>query len=129
MTYPHRIRLPASRVGVTHKVTIYDEHGDYDVYITVGLYPKSRKKISEKPGELFIHVGKAGSTLNGDLDIIGILWSFSLQYGIPLEVLCAKFERQQYPPFGPTSNPDIPKCTSIMDYVVRWIRLQFLTPA
>lgn len=126
MTDPHRLRLPADRDGITHKVTIHDEHGDHDIYMTVGFFPKSRRKISGRPGELFLHAGKAGSTLNGDLDTIGILWSMALQYGIPLEVLCNKFEGQQYAPFGPTSNQDIPKCTSIIDYVAKWMRQQFL---
>ncbi len=126
MTDPHRLRLPADRVGITHKFTIDDEHGDYSVYMTVGLFPKSRRRVSEQPGELFLHVGKAGSTLNGDLDIIGIMWSMALQYGIPLEVLCNKFEGMSYSPNGATSNPDIPHCTSIIDYVARWHRRYYL---
>ncbi len=126
MTDPHRLRLPQDRASITHKVVIHDEHGDYSVYMTVGLFPKSRRRVSEQPGELFIHVGKAGSTLNGDLDIIGIMWSMSLQYGIPLLVLCNKFEGMTYSPYGDTSNPDIPHCTSIIDYVARWHRKHYL---
>ena len=116
-----RRRLPDTRQSVTHKVTIHNESGgEYDVYLTVGLYEDGQ------PGELFARVGKAGSTLNGLLDLIGIQASFALQYGIPLRALCDKFQGMRFAPMGRTSNPAIPSCTSIVDYMFRWLEAEYL---
>lgn len=120
---PVRRRLPDTRQSVTHKVTIYDDAmGEYDVYLTVGLYEDGA------PGELFIHIGKAGSTLNALMDTIGIQASFSLQYGIPLATLCTKFRGMAFEPMGKTSNPEIPKCSSIIDYIFRWLERTYVEP-
>jgi ribonucleoside-diphosphate reductase alpha chain len=106
---------------VTHKFTIHSDTGEQAVYVTVGLYEDGR------PGELFINAGKAGSTLNSLLDIIGIQASFALQYGIPLEVLCVKFRGMSFEPAGKTGNPEIPQCSSIIDYIFRWLERTYLT--
>jgi ribonucleoside-diphosphate reductase alpha chain len=89
------------------------------VYLTVGLYEDG------SPGELFIQIGKAGSTLNALMDTIGIMASFALQYGVPLEHLCRKLRDMNFSPQGKTSNPDVPECTSIIDYVFRWVQENF----
>lgn len=116
-----RKKLPDTRPSVTHRVTIDSSQGKIDCYITVGLYE------DRIPGEVFIRIGKAGSTLNALLDTIGILISFSLQYGIPLSDLCRKLQGMRFEPEGPTSNPDIEKCSSIIDYVFKWLDREFLS--
>ncbi len=116
MTTAVRTPLPNERKSITHKTKITDPTGGtYSVFLTVGLYEDGQ------PGELFIRVGKAGSTLNALMDTIGILWSFSLQYGIPLEDLCNKFEATNFSPQGETSNEEIATCTSIVDYIAKWM--------
>ena len=116
-----RRALPAERGGVTHSVIIHDAQGDMTVHIRVGFYDRPRGKV----GEVFIEVGKQGSTLNGLLDVMGRLCSYALQYGVPLADLAPKLTGHQFPPSGLTSNPKIPHCSSLPDYVFRWLEMEF----
>ncbi|MCH8066588.1 MAG: hypothetical protein IIC90_12315 [Chloroflexi bacterium] len=118
---PKRRPLPDTRKGVTHSVIIHDASGDMTVHIRVGFYDQPQGKI----GEVFIEVGKAGSTLNGLLDVVGRLCSYALQYGVPLAELAPKLVGHRFPPAGTTSNPQIPECSSLIDYVFRWLVLEF----
>ena len=49
----------------------------------------------------------------------------ALQYGVPLGELAPRLTSHQFPPAGPTSNPDIPTCSSLIDYVFRWLTREF----
>ena len=111
-----RERLPATRDAITHKFVI----GGHAGYFTVGQFPDGR------PGELFISVSKEGSTIGGTLDALGIATSIALQYGVPLEELCEKFEQTRFEPAGFTENPEIRTCFSIVDYIFRFMRLRYL---
>jgi len=111
-----RERLPATRDAVTHKFVI----GGFAGYFTIGLFPDGR------PGELLISVSKEGSTLGGALDALGIATSIALQYGVPLEDLCEKFEMTRFEPMGFTENPEIRICHSIIDYIFKFMRMRYL---
>ncbi len=113
---PIRRRLEETRQAVTHKFGIADHEG----YLTVGLYEDGR------PGELFVTMAKEGSTIGGLMDTIGALTSMALQYGVPLESLVKKFAYQRFEPSGFTRNPAIRNAASIIDYVFRWMGLQFI---
>ncbi len=113
---PLRRRLPETRTAITHKFDIAGHEG----YLTVGLFEDNR------PGELFITMAKEGSTIGGLMDCIGTLTSMSLQYGVPLEALVKKFAHQRFEPWGFTKNPEIRNASSIIDYVFRWMALQFI---
>jgi len=113
---PIRRRLSDTRPAVTHKFDIAGHEG----YLTVGLFEDGR------PGELFITMAKEGSTIGGLMDTIGTLTSMALQYGVPLETLLRKFAHQRFEPSGFTKNPEIRNTSSIIDYVFRWLALQFV---
>jgi ribonucleoside-diphosphate reductase alpha chain len=113
---PLRRRLPETRTAVTHKFDIAGHEG----YLTVGLFEDGQ------PGELFITMAKEGSTIGGLMDSIGTLTSLSLQYGVPLEALAKKFAHQRFEPSGFTKNPEIRNASSIIDYVFRWMAIQFI---
>lgn len=113
---PLRRRLPETRSAVTHKFDIAGHEG----YLTVGLFEDGQ------PGELFITMAKEGSTIGGLMDSIGTLTSLALQYGVPLEALVKKFAHQRFEPSGFTKNPDIRNASSIIDYVFRWMAVQFI---
>jgi ribonucleoside-diphosphate reductase alpha chain len=113
---PLRRRLPDTRTAVTHKFDIAGHEG----YLTVGLFDDGQ------PGELFITMAKEGSTIGGLMDTIGTLTSLALQYGVPLEALLRKFAHQRFEPSGFTKNPEIRSAASIIDYVFRWLALQFV---
>lgn len=108
-------RLPDERRSLTHKVRIDGQHGDTTAYITAGYY-------DEGPiGEVFLNVAKHGSTLQGALDSWAILMSQSLQIGVPMYDLEARFTGTTFEPSGRTSNPNIPQCSSLIDYTVKWM--------
>lgn len=104
-----------TRSSITHKFAI-DQH---EGYITVGLFDDNR------PGELFIRMAKEGSTMGGLMDTIGILTSLALQYGVPVETLARKFEHVSFEPSGWTRNPTIRRASSVIDYIFRWLAMQF----
>jgi ribonucleoside-diphosphate reductase alpha chain len=111
-----RERLPDTRQSITHKFSIAGHEG----YINVGLYPDGR------PGELFITMAKEGSTIGGLMDSFGTAISICLQYGVPLEVLVNKFSHTRFEPLGMTTNPDIRFAKSVVDYIFRWLGIQFM---
>lgn len=113
---PSRRRLPPTRNSLTHKFSV----GGHEGYITVGLFEDGT------PGELFISMAKEGSTIGGLMDVIGTETSMGLQYGVPLEVLVEKFSHSRFEPSGWTPNPDIPNAKSVVDYIFRWLGIQFL---
>lgn len=113
---PRREHLPDTRRSVTHKFNVSGHEG----YITVGLYDDGR------PGEVFITMAKEGSTVGGLMDCFGTAISISLQYGVPLRVLVNKFSFTRFEPWGPTTNPEIRIAKSVVDYIFRWMGLQFL---
>jgi ribonucleoside-diphosphate reductase alpha chain len=113
---PLRRRLPDTRSSVTHKFDIAGHEG----YLTVGLFEDGQ------PGEMFITMAKEGSTIGGLMDAIGTLTSMALQYGVPLDALVKKFAHQRFEPSGFTKNPEIRSASSIIDYVFRWLAIQFI---
>lgn len=111
----HRRRLPTTRQALNHKFRI----GDHEGYLTVGLFEDG------SPGELFIHMNKAGSTVSGLADGIAVLTSLALQSGVPLETIAAKFEGQKFEPSGYTGSDVVPYADSITDYIFRWLTANF----
>jgi ribonucleoside-diphosphate reductase alpha chain len=101
---------------VTHKFNI----GGHEGYLTVGQYEDG------SPGELFVTMAKEGSTIGGLMDSLGTATSVALQYGVPLESLVNKFTHQRFEPAGMTTNPDIPFAKSLVDYIFRWMGMEFV---
>jgi len=115
---PVRRKLPDERRSITHKLSISGHEG----YITVGMYDDG------SPGEIFITMAKAGSTISGLMDAFATAVSFNLQYGVPLKFLVDKFAHVRFEPSGWTGNQQIPYAKSIMDYIFRWLGAKFLGP-
>jgi ribonucleoside-diphosphate reductase alpha chain len=113
---PVRRRMADTRTSITHKFDIAGHEG----YFTVGLYDDGT------PGEMFITMSKEGSTIGGLMDTIATLTSVSLQYGVPLQDLVRKFANQRFEPSGYTKNPQIRLATSLVDYIFRWMGINFI---
>lgn len=113
---PLRRRLPDTRNSLTHKFNVAGHEG----YLTVGLYEEGM------PGELFITMAKEGSTIGGLMDSLGTATSVALQYGVPIESLVNKFTHQRFEPAGMTTNRDIPFAKSLVDYIFRWMGMEFI---
>ena len=115
---PIRRRLPDERKGIVHHFSV----GGHEGYLMVGLYEDGQ------PGEIFIRMAKAGSTIAGLTDSFGIAVSLALQYRVPLSVLCNKFSHTRFEPSGWSGVKEIGYAKSIMDYIARWLELRFLPP-
>jgi ribonucleoside-diphosphate reductase alpha chain len=111
-----RRRLPDERRSLTHKFSI----AGHDGYIHVGMYEDG------SPGEIFVRMAKEGSTISGLMDSFATAVSLALQHGVPLKLLVDKFSRTRFEPSGWTGNPEIPRASSIMDYLFRWLEGKFL---
>ena len=78
-------------------------------------------------GEIFIKMAKEGSTLSGLIQGFCRAFSLCLQFGLPTSEACKRFEGMRFDPMGPTSNPDIPNCSSILDYVSKYLQSSAVT--
>ena len=78
-------------------------------------------------GEIFLKLGKQGSTLAGVMDAFSIAVSIGLQYGVPLETYVSKFTNLRFEPAGMTDDPDVRMAQSIMDYIFRRLALDYLS--
>jgi hypothetical protein len=110
-----RQSLPSTRESVTHKFSVMRHEG----YLTIGLYPDGR------PGEIFIKMAKEGSTISGMCQAFCRAFSLALQFGLSVDEAVIRFRGMRFEPMGATSNPDIPECSSIVDYVARYLELTY----
>jgi ribonucleoside-diphosphate reductase alpha chain len=113
---PTRRRLPKSRPSKTTSFAV----GGAEGYMTAGSYP------DDGLGEVFLKLGKQGSTLAGVMDAFSIAISIALQYGVPLEQYVQKFTNMRFEPAGLTDDPDIRMAQSILDYIFRRLALDYL---
>src|SRR5581483_6895447 len=113
---PVRKRLPKSRPSTTTSFAV----GGAEGYMTAGSYP------DDGLGEVFLKLGKQGSTLAGVMDAFSIAISIALQYGVPLETYVQKFTNMRFEPAGMTDDPDIRMAQSVMDYIFRRLALDYL---
>ncbi len=114
---PTRKRLPKSRLARTTSFTVAGAEG----YMTSGAHD------DQSLGEIFLKLGKQGSTLAGVMDAFSIAVSIGLQYGVPLETYVSKFTNLRFEPAGLTDDPDVRMAQSIMDYVFRRLALDYLS--
>jgi ribonucleoside-diphosphate reductase alpha chain len=111
-----RKRLPRRRPSQTVSFSVAGAEG----YMTAGSYP------DDGLGEVFLKLGKQGSTLAGVMDAFSIAISIALQYGVPLETYVQKFTNMRFEPAGMTDDPDIRMAQSVMDYIFRRLALDYL---
>jgi ribonucleoside-diphosphate reductase alpha chain len=113
---PVRNRLPKSRPATTTSFAV----GGAEGYMTAGAYADGAL------GEVFLKLGKQGSTLAGVMDAFSIAVSIGLQYGVPLETFVEKFTNLRFEPAGMTDDQDIRMAQSMMDYIFRRLALDYL---
>jgi ribonucleoside-diphosphate reductase alpha chain len=114
---PVRRRLPKQRPATVTRFSVAGAEG----YMTASSYP------DDGVGEVFLKLGKQGSTLAGVMDAFSMAISISLQYGVPLEKWVEKFTNMRFEPAGVTDDPDIRIASSVMDYVFRRLALDHLS--
>lgn len=133
---PPHFRLPDERPSVTHAFHI----GTGDLgkgYITAGYYPGTKDvgEVFIKMNSMVTNVDSLDSAkqqisdltwfLKGILDQLAISVSIGLQRGIPLSVYVNRFSHTKFTPDGMTRNKEIPRCSSIVDYLFRWLGRKF----
>jgi ribonucleoside-diphosphate reductase alpha chain len=116
VTAPKRRKLPKQRPSQTISFQVADAKG----YITAGEYP------GDGLGEIFVKLGKQGSTLSGLLDAFAISVSLGLQYGVPLEAYVGKFMNMRFEPAGMTDDSEIRFASSLVDYLARKLAIEYL---
>jgi ribonucleoside-diphosphate reductase alpha chain len=114
---PVRRRLPRQRPATVTRFSVAGAEG----YMTASSYP------DDGVGEVFLKLGKQGSTLAGVMDAFSMAISVGLQYGIPLDSYVAKFTNMRFEPAGLTDDPDIRIASSVMDYIFRRLALDHLS--
>ncbi|MGA4507628.1 vitamin B12-dependent ribonucleotide reductase [Propionibacteriaceae bacterium G1746] len=114
---PRRRRLPKSRNSRTTSFSV----GGAEGYLTSSSYENG------DIGEIFLKLGKQGSTLAGVMDAFSLAISVALQYGVPLETYVQKFTNMKFEPAGMTDDADIRIAQSLIDYVFRRLALDYLS--
>lgn len=101
-----------NRRGVIHKVKI----GQLPpIYLIV------QKSETGKPIHVSCKGFKIGSTLFGLTDAFCGAISMALSKGENVSDIYHRFCGVSFDPKGPTSNPQIPECDSVPDYIVRFL--------
>ena len=116
LSHPVRKRLPKTRDSRTTSFSVAGADG----YLTAGTYEDGAL------GEVFLKLGKQGSTLAGVMDAFSVAISIALQYGVPLEAFVTKFVNMRFEPAGMTDDKDIRMAQSMMDYIFRRLALDYL---
>ena len=107
--------LPSTRSSLTHKFVV----GGLEGYLTIGMHADGR------PGEIFIKIAKEGSTISGMCQAFCRAFSLALQYGLTVHEAVERFQGMRFEPMGATNNPEIPEALSIVDYVAKYLDLEF----
>ena len=112
-----RRELPKRRNSKTYEFRLSDLKG----FFTVSEFEDGT------PGELFINVAKQGSTLSGLMDSFAISVSHGLQYGVPLKSYVKTLKGTTFAPAGMTDDPEIRTSSSLTDYILRRLALDYLS--
>lgn len=108
--------MPRRRIGQTTSVTIGGER----------FYVTANGRADGSLGEVFIQWGKQGSTAAGLMDVYAVALSVGLQHGVPLAELLRQGIDTYFVPNGRTDDPDIPRVSSVVDYLVRRLAIDWL---
>ena len=105
--------LKPTRNSLTRKAKI----NDIKFFITIGWDKEGQLR------ELFIKADDP--QLQGWGNAVGILWSLCLQADVPMERICKKMVGQSFEPSGFTKHEGIGFAKSIVDYIAKWMMLEF----
>jgi ribonucleoside-diphosphate reductase alpha chain len=110
--------MPRRRAGHTTSVTIGGER----------FYMTANSREDGSLGEVFIQWGKQGHTSAGLMDIYAVALSVGLQHGVPLVELLRQGIDLCFLPNGHTDDPDFPRARSVVDWAVRRLAADWLSP-
>ena len=116
MRWGERRCIPDTSRAQRHKFRIAQLKG----YIHPGEYGNGEL------AEFFIRISKQGSFLQGMADSLATSVSLGLQHGVPLATYCDKFIGARFEPAGFTGHEGIGISHSLVDYVFRWLKIEYL---
>lgn len=111
-----RRKLPHEVTAIRRKFNVEGHEG----YIHVGEFEDGT------PGELFVKMDRVGSAISGLVDSVCIAVSLGLQQGVPIETFVRKYRGSRFEPAGMTRDPEIPTCTSLLDYIFHWLEHRYV---
>ena len=111
-----RKKVPEDAPMIKHKFRV----GAFMGTLMIGFYPETYQV-----GEIWIKASKGGSTVQGLLDTIAKSMSYNIQLGMRVEDLADRFQFERFEPSGFTGKKELPSATSLVDYIVRWIRIHY----
>ncbi len=114
---PREREIPRRRPAVTRSFAVGGAYG----YLLTSRFPDG------SPADLRLIMGRPGTTLHGLLDTVAVAISTGLQTGVRLETFVRRFADVSFEPSGATDDPDIPRASSVIDYVVRRLALDHLS--
>ncbi|WP_256804779.1 ribonucleotide reductase [Frankia sp. ACN10a] len=109
-------RAPRHRKSVTRSFTVGGAYG----FIIASLHTDGSL------ADVNLIMAKQGSTLRGMTETVSVAISTGLAHNVPLVTYVREFAGLRFEPAGLTDDPEIPRATSIIDYVVRRLALDFL---
>jgi ribonucleoside-diphosphate reductase alpha chain len=109
-------RAPRHRESVTRSFTVGGAYG----FIIASLHADGSL------ADVNLIMAKQGSTLRGMTETVSLAISTGLAHGVPLVTFVRQFTDLRFEPAGLTDDAEIPQATSIIDYVVRRLALDFL---
>lgn len=107
--------------------------GGYTLSFSVGDAGGTLTTATGADGQLhdvFLRVGKQGSTVAGLVDALAGTISVALHHGVPLSAIADELGGAHYAPSGHTDDPEVPWASSLTDYLSRRLAADFpLAPA
>jgi ribonucleoside-diphosphate reductase alpha chain len=114
-----RKRQPRKRAGILHEVTIKDNGQAHKFTVTFGEYDDGSLC------EIWIDVANDNPDFQKAMEWAGRAMSNAIQYGLPLEDLANSYLLNRGGPAGKTDHPYITHCTSIIDFVMKLMLLEY----
>ena len=106
-------QFPMTRTGLTRKFDC-----GLDVYLTVNSKPTG------EPGEVFIKLGKQGSTVSGLMQAWAVTISAALQRGVPWSELREKYRDTKFEPSTEDYTSLVDAIAQNIDTMTRQLRRQ-----
>lgn len=112
---PRSKQLPQCRESITLKNAV----GELEFYVTVGFYDDQPRR----PGEVFIHLAKEGSTLGGVTQALALAISQGFHYGVPWRDFRKHMFYSSFAPSGPSLDGSVvyPSLTHAIAHTVDMI--------
>ena len=104
-------QFSATRSGLTRKFNC-----GLDVYVTVNLKPDG------EPGEVFVKLGKQGSTVSGLMQAWAVTISAALQRGVPWSDLREKYKEMTFEPRTHEYSSLVDAVTQNVDVMIEELR-------